>query len=151
MELVKRLPTLRDPERLVYYKPDAGGRLVMGGYEEKTLPFGDMGIPGAFVRQLLPDNLERFAPLAELAAQVTPILNEVVIRQVINGPIPYSADGDFVMGWAPGFRNLMMATGFLYGIAAGGGAGEMIAEWIVNGAPSLNLWPLDVRLSLIHI
>ena len=145
VELVKRLPTLRDPERLVYYKPDAGGRLVMGGYEEKTLPFGDMGIPGAFVRQLLPDNLERFAPLAELAAQVTPILNEVGIRQVINGPIPYSADGDFVMGWAPGFRNLMMATGFLYGIAAGGGAGEMIAEWIVNGAPSLNLWPLDVR------
>jgi sarcosine dehydrogenase len=145
VELVKHLPTLRDPERLVYYKPDAGGRLVMGGYEERTLPFGDRGIPGAFVRQLLPDNMERFAPLAELAAQVTPILNEVGIRQVINGPIPYSADGDFVLGWAPGFRNLMMATGFLYGIAAGGGAGEMIAEWIVKGAPSLNLWPLDVR------
>lgn len=145
IELVKRLPTLRDPERLVYYKPDAGGRLVLGGYEDNTLPFGNKGIPGDFVRQLLPDNMDRFAPLAELAAQVTPILNEVGIRQVINGPIPYSADGDFVLGWQPGFKNLMMATGFLYGIAAGGGAGEMIAEWIVKGAPSLNLWPLDVR------
>lgn len=145
VDLVKGLPTLRDPERLVYYKPDAGGRLVVGGYEEHTLPFGDRGIPGDFVRQLLPDNMDRFAPLAELAAQVTPVLNEVGIRTVINGPIPYSADGDFVMGWAPGFRNLMMATGFLYGIAAGGGAGEMIAEWIVKGQPSLNLWPLDVR------
>lgn len=145
VDLVKGLPTLRDPERLVYYKPDAGGRLVVGGYEDRTLPFGDKGIPGDFVRQLLPDNMERFGPLAELAAKVTPVLNEVGIRTVINGPIPYSADGDFVMGWAPGFRNLMMATGFLYGIAAGGGAGEMIAEWIVKGQPSLNLWPLDVR------
>ncbi len=145
VELVKTLPTLRDPERLVYYKPDAGGRLVIGGYEEETLPFGDRGIPGDFVRQLLPDNMERFAPLAELAARVTPVLNEVGIRSVINGPIPYSADGDFVMGWAPGFRNLMMATGFLYGIAAGGGAGEMIAEWVIKGQPPINLWPLDVR------
>jgi 4-methylaminobutanoate oxidase (formaldehyde-forming) len=76
---------------------------------------------------------------------VTPVVNEVGIRQVINGPIPYSADGDFVMGWQPNYKNLMMATGFLYGIAAGGGAGEMIAEWIVDGQPSLDLWPLDVR------
>ncbi|GAA6150206.1 FAD-dependent oxidoreductase [Pseudooceanicola nitratireducens] len=144
-ESVKGLPTLRDPERLVYYKPDAGGRLVIGGYEEGTLPFGDNGIPGEFVRQLLPDNLDRFGPLAELAAEVTPVINEVGIRTVINGPIPYSADGDFVLGWQPGFDNLMMATGFLYGIAAGGGAGEMIAEWILEGRPSLDLWPLDVR------
>lgn len=144
-ERVRDLPTLRDPERLVYYKPDAGGRMVIGGYEDDTLPFGDHGIPGDFVRQLLPDNLDRFAPLAELAGIVTPIVNEVGIRTVINGPIPYSADGDFVMGWSPGLDNLMMATGFLYGIAAGGGAGEMIAEWIVEGRPSLDLWPLDCR------
>lgn len=144
-DLVKTLPTLRDPERLVYYKPDAGGRLVIGGYEDDTLPFGERGIPGEFVRQLLPDNLDRFAPLAELAGAVTPIVNEVGIRQVINGPIPYSADGDFVMGWAPELKNLMLSTGFLYGIAAGGGAGEMIAEWILEGRPSLDLWPLDVR------
>ena len=142
---IGHFPTLRDPERLVYYKPDVGGRLVIGGYEEGTLPFGDDGIPGRFVRQLLPENLDRFLPLAELAGQVTPVVNEVGIRQVINGPIPYSADGDFVMGWQPGFDNLMMATGFLYGIAAGGGAGEMIAEWVVDGRPSLDLWPLDVR------
>ncbi|MFK7995958.1 MAG: FAD-dependent oxidoreductase [Granulosicoccus sp.] len=144
-ELVGRLPQLRDPERLVYYKPDAGGRLVIGGYEEGTVPFGDKGIPGEFARQLLPDNLDRFAPLAELAQKVTPVVGEVGIRSVINGPIPYSADGDFVMGWMPGLDNLMLATGFLYGIAAGGGAGEMIAQWVVEGQPPLDLWPLDVR------
>ncbi len=147
---VGHYPTLRDPERLVYYKPDVGGRLVIGGYEDDTLPFGDQGIPGEFVRQLLPENLDRFLPLAELAGQVTPVVNQVGIRQVINGPIPYSADGDFVMGWQPGFDNLMLATGFLYGIAAGGGAGEMIAEWVLEGRPSLDLWPLDVRRFGVH-
>ncbi len=144
------LPTLRDPERLVYYKPDVGGRLVIGGYEANTLPFGNPKIPGQFIRQLLPENIDRFLPLAKLAGQVTPVVNEVGIRQFINGPIPYSADGDFIMGWQPGFENLMLATGFLYGIAAGGGAGEMIAEWIVEGAPSLDLWPLDVRRFAPH-
>lgn len=139
------LPTLRDPDRLVYYKPDAGGRLVIGGYEDDTPAFGENGIPGDFVRQLLPDNLDRFAPLAKLAAITTPIVNEVGIRQVINGPIPYSADGDFVMGPVPGLANLMLATGFLYGIAAGGGAGAMIAEWLTEGRPGLDLWPLDNR------
>lgn len=139
------LPTLRDPDRLVYYKPEAGGRLLIGGYEDDTHPFGERGIPGAFVRQLLPENLDRFEPLAANAAKVTPIVNEVGIRTVINGPIPYSADGDFVLGPVPGLQNLMLATGFLYGIAAGGGAGEMIAEWIVEGRPSLDLWPLDNR------
>ncbi len=139
------LPTLRDPDRLVYYKPDAGGRLVIGGYENNTLAFGKDGIPGEFSRQLLTENLDRFEPLAAYAAEVTPIVNEVGIRQVINGPIPYSADGDFVMGPAPELSNLMLATGFLYGIAAGGGAGEMIAEWLLEGRPSLDLWPLDVR------
>lgn len=149
-ERVATLPTLRDPERLVYYKPDAGGRMVIGGYEDNTLPFGDTGIPGDFVRQLLPDNMERFAPLADMAARVTPVVNDVGVRQVINGPIPYSADGDFVMGWAPELNNLMLSTGFLYGIAAGGGAGEMIAEWILEGRPSLDLWPLDVRRFSAH-
>lgn len=144
-QLVSSLPQLRDPERLVYYKPDAGGRLVIGGYEEGTVPFGDNGIPGEFARQLLPDNMDRFAPLAEMAAKVTPVVADVGVRTVINGPIPYSADGDFVMGWVPGLDNLMLATGFLYGIAAGGGAGEMIAHWVIDGQPPMDLWPLDVR------
>ncbi|MGO1119915.1 GcvT family protein [Rhodovibrionaceae bacterium A322] len=144
------LPTLRDPDRLVYYKQDAGGRLVIGGYEDDTLPFGDRGIPGEFTRQLLPENFDRFEPLARHAGEVTPVVNEVGIRQMINGPIPYSADGDFVMGPSADYKNLFVATGFLYGIAAGGGAGEMMAEWILNGEPSLDLWPLDNRRFGFH-
>ncbi|MGF1591622.1 MAG: FAD-dependent oxidoreductase, partial [Kiloniellaceae bacterium] len=150
-DMPANLPTLRDPDRLVYYKPDAGGRLVIGGYEDNTLPFGERGIPGEFARQLLPENFDRFEPLAAYAGQVTPVVNTVGVRQLINGPIPYSADGDFVMGKAPELDNLFVATGFLYGIAAGGGAGAIMAEWILDGRPSLDLWPLDIRrFSFLH-
>ncbi|WP_193369021.1 GcvT family protein [Pelagibius marinus] len=149
-DMPKGLPTLRDPDRLVYYKPDAGGRLVIGGYEDDTVPFGDHGIPGEFARQLLPENFDRFEPLATYAGQVTPVVNTVGVRQLINGPIPYSADGDFVMGKAPELDNLFVATGFLYGIAAGGGAGAIMAEWILEGRPSLDLWPLDIRRFSYH-
>jgi sarcosine dehydrogenase len=140
----KDMPTMRDPDRLVYYKPEPNG-MVIGGYEPNTQPFGNDDIPAGFGRELLDSNLDRFGQLAELAAEITPFINEVGIKEVINGPIPYSADGDFVMGKVPELDNYYVASGFLYGIAAGGGAGRMMAEWILNESPSLDLWPLDVR------
>jgi len=148
-DMPKGMPTMRDPDLLVYYKPDAG-RLVMGGYEPDTKGFGETGIPHEFGRELLPSNFERFEQLATLGAERTPVLNEVGIRELINGPIPYSADADFIMGKVPELDNYFVASGFLYGIAAGGGAGRMMAEWIVDGRPSLDLWPLDVRRFAAH-
>ncbi len=145
----KRMPTLRDPDHLVYYKPEVRG-LVVGGYEPDTIPFAPDGIPVHFAQELLPGNFERFERLAQLAGKRTPIVNRVGVRQLVNGPIPYSADGDFVMGKAPELDNAFVAAGFLYGIAAGGGAGRMMAEWIIDGAPSLNLWPLDIRRFSFH-
>lgn len=147
-ELAK-LPTMRDPDLLVYYKPDGPGLLV-GGYEPDTLPFGHDGVPTPFQRQLLEPNHDRFAQLAELASRRTPVLDRAGIRSLINGPIPYSADADFVMGRVPELDNYFVATGFLYGIAAGGGAGQMMAEWMLEGRPSLDLWPLDVRRFSFH-
>ena len=78
------------------------------------------------------------------------MIEQAGIRTMINGPIPYSADADFVMGKVPELDNYYVATGFLYGIAAGGGAGKMMAEWILEGRPSLDLWPLDVRRFAFH-
>ena len=78
------------------------------------------------------------------------MIEQAGIRTMINGPIPYSADADFVMGKVPELDNYFVATGFLYGIAAGGGAGKMMAEWILEGRPSLDLWPLDVRRFAFH-
>src|SRR3546814_17603837 len=82
------LPTLRDPDRLVYYKPDAGGRLVIGGYEDDTVPFGERGIPGDFARQLLPENSDRFVPLARLAGDVTQEVHRECERPLHKGPYP---------------------------------------------------------------
>ncbi|MFQ5806453.1 MAG: FAD-dependent oxidoreductase, partial [Phycisphaerae bacterium] len=143
-DLPRDMPTMRDPDQLVYYKADIDG-LAVGGYEPNTIPFGEKGIRKDFAQKLLPGDFDRFEQLAVRAAKRTPILNEVGIRDLINGPIPYSTDGDFVMGKAPELDNYYVASGFLYGIAAAGGAGQMMAEWIINGAPSLDLWPLDVR------
>ncbi len=148
-DMPKDMPTLRDPDLLVYYKPEVRG-IAVGGYEPDTLGFAPSGIPESFARELLPGNFDRFEQLAVLAAKRTPILEKVGVRQLINGPIPYSADSDFIMGKVPELDNCYVAAGFLYGIAAGGGAGRMMAEWIVEGEPSLDLWPLDVRRFAFH-
>ena len=148
-DMPRNMPTLRDPDLLVYYKPEVRG-IAVGGYEPDTRPFGERGIPRGFAQELLPGNFDRFEQLAVLAAKRTPILEKVGVRQLINGPIPYSADSDFIMGKAPELDNVYVAAGFLYGIAAGGGAGRMMAEWIVEGEPSLDLWPLDVRRFAFH-
>jgi len=149
-----KMPTMRDPDHLVYYKPDGPG-LLIGGYEPDTIAFGtgqgdDGGIPSPFQRQLFEPNYDRFAQLAELGAKRTPCLETAGIRTLLNGPIPYSSDADFVMGRVPELDNYFVATGFLYGIAAGGGAGKMMAEWMLEGRPSLDLWPLDVRRFSFH-
>ena len=149
-----KMPTMRDPDHLVYYKPDGPG-LLIGGYEPDTIAFGtgqgdDGGIPSPFQRQLFEPNYDRFAQLAELGAKRTPCLETAGIRKLLNGPIPYSSDADFVMGRVPELDNYFVATGFLYGIAAGGGAGKMMAEWMLEGRPSLDLWPLDVRRFSFH-
>lgn len=146
---IGKMPTMRDPDHLVYFKPDGPGLLV-GGYEHDTTAFGEDGIPNPFQRKLFEPNFDRFAQLAEKATMRIPVLEKAGIRSLINGAIPYSADADFVMGRTPELDNFFVATGFLYGIAAGGGAGKMIAEWILDGRPSLDLWPLDVRRFSFH-
>jgi 4-methylaminobutanoate oxidase (formaldehyde-forming) len=74
-----------------------------------------------------------------------PLLNEIGIQTVINGAIPVSADGEPIMGLAPEYENLYVACGFTAGIAASGGAGEAMANWIVDGDPGMDLWQFDVR------
>jgi 4-methylaminobutanoate oxidase (formaldehyde-forming) len=138
------LPTLRDPDRLFYLKPEVGG-IAVGGWEANTVPFGADGIPPGFGRELLASNYDRFEPIALLAAERIPVLGEVGVRNLINGPIPVSPDGEPIMGLAPELDNFFVAAGFTAGIAACGGAGKAMAEWIVAGEPSVDLWAFDVR------
>ena len=138
------LPTMRDPDHLIYVKPEVRG-LAIGGWEPDTIAWGEAGIPADFGPELLPSNFDRFEQLAEAAGMRRPAVNETGVRELVNGPIPWSADGDFFFGLAPELDNFYVCSGFSYGIAAGGGAGRMMAEWITDGAPSVDLFGLDIR------
>jgi sarcosine dehydrogenase len=139
------LPTLRDPDRLTYWKEEVGG-LVMGGYEPNPKPWAVDGLPDRFEFQLLEDDLDHFEPLLELAAGRVPAMQSAGIKQFINGPESFTPDGNFILGEAPEVRGIFVGTGFnAFGIAAGGGAGMALAEWVAKGAPPFDLWPVDIR------
>ncbi|MGX0876528.1 sarcosine dehydrogenase [Roseovarius sp. MBR-154] len=139
------LPTLRDPDRLTYYKEEVGG-LVMGGYEPNGIPWAQDGIPDPFDFQLLPSDFDHFEQLMELALPRVPKLESVGVKQLINGPESFTPDGNFILGEAPEMANVFIGAGFnAFGIAAGGGAGMALAEWVATGAPPYDLWPVDIR------
>ena len=140
------LPTLRDPDRLCYFKEEVGG-LAMGGYELDPLPWTPQeGIPRDFHFQLLEGDWNQFEGLFLQAAGRVHALENAGIRQLINGPEAFTPDGSFILGESPEVRGFFVGAGFnAYGIAANGGAGRALAEWIVGGEPSMDLWPVDIR------
>lgn len=139
------LPTLRDPDRLTYYKEEVGG-LVMGGYENNPIPWAQNGIPKGFHYSLLDSNYDHFEPLMELALGRVPALENAGIKTLTNGPESFTPDGNFILGEAPELRNFFVGAGFnAFGIAAGGGAGMALAEWVKNAAPPFDLWAADIR------
>jgi sarcosine dehydrogenase len=141
----RTLPTLRDPDRLTYYKEEVGG-LVMGGYEPNPLPWAVDGIPHPFHFQLLASDWDHFAPTMELAIGRVPHLAHAGIRQLVNGPESFTPDGNFILGESPEVRNVFIGAGFnAFGIAAGGGAGQALAEWVYHGHPPYDLWVVDIR------
>ena len=144
-EVPRNLPTLRDPDRLTYYKEEVGG-LVMGGYEPNPVAWATGGIPRPFQFQLLESDWDHFAPTMELAIGRVPLLANAGLRTLINGPESFTPDGNFILGEAPELRNFFVGAGFnAFGIAAGGGAGQALAEWVYHGAPPYDLWVVDIR------
>jgi 4-methylaminobutanoate oxidase (formaldehyde-forming) len=137
-----KLPTLRDPDLNFYLKPEVGG-FAVGGWEMGTPAFHPNGVPFEFAQELLPPNMERFEEIALATAERIPKFGELGLKQLINGPIPVSPDGEPIMGQIS--ENVFVACGFTSGIAAAGGAGRAMAEWIVQGYPEMDLWPFDLR------
>ncbi len=139
------LPTLRDPDRLTYYKEEVGG-LVMGGYELNPIPWAIDGIPPGFHYTLLDSNFDHFEQLMELSFGRLPALESAGIKDLVNGPESFTPDGNFILGEAPELKNFFVGTGFnAFGIASGGGAGMALAEWVDKGEPPYDLWPVDIR------
>ncbi len=139
------LPTLRDPDRLTYYKEEVGG-LVMGGYEPNPVAWAEDGIPDGFHYTLLDSDFDHFEPIMELSLGRVPALETAGIKQLINGPESFTPDGNFILGEAPELSNFYIGAGFnAFGIASGGGAGMALAEWVHKGEPPYDLWPVDIR------
>ena len=139
------LPTLRDPDKLTYWKEEVGG-LVMGGYEQNPIAWDSKPIPKDFIFQLLPENFDHFEQLMLQAVERVPALENAGIRKLMNGPESFTPDGNFILGEAPEVKNYFVGAGFnAFGIAAAGGAGKALAEWILAGEPPMDLWVVDIR------
>jgi glycine cleavage system aminomethyltransferase T/glycine/D-amino acid oxidase-like deaminating enzyme len=142
------LPTLRDPDLLVYWRQEGDG-LLMGGYERNPEPWSTSAqaydaIPPDFNGRLLPEAWERFEEIAENATVRVPRMNEVGLKTMINGPEAFTPDNEFCLGETE-VAGFFVAAGFCaHGIAGAGGIGKMMAEWIVEGEPSLDLWHMDI-------
>jgi 4-methylaminobutanoate oxidase (formaldehyde-forming) len=139
------MPVMRDPDGYIYFKEEVGG-VVMGGFEPDAKPWGMDGIPHPFEFQLLPDDWDQFAILMEKALERVPALETAEVKTFLNGPESFTPDNNFLLGAAPECAGVYVAAGFnSMGIASAGGAGKALAEWIVAGEPTRDLWPVDIR------
>ena len=138
------MPTMRDPSLLVYFRPESGG-LIMGGYERHCAPWSLDGIPPDFNGKLLEEDWPRFEELMENAIVRVPTLADMGVVKLINGPEAFTPDGEFILGPSD-VRGFWVAAGFCaHGLAGAGGMGQLVAEWIVEGTPSLDVWHMDSR------
>jgi len=140
----EKLPLLRDPDTSWYLRQERTG-LLLGPYEWTATPHWLDRIPDDFANQLWPDDLERLETYIDDAIKRVPILGKGGVQRVINGPIPYSPDGNPYIGPAHGLPNFYQCCCFSFGIAQAGGAGKSVAEWIVHGEPEWDFWVFDPR------
>src|SRR5437867_1338853 len=143
-DLSLELPTMRDPSLLVYFRGESGG-LVMGGYERSPAPWSLDGIPPDFNGRLLQEDWPRFEELMENAVVRVPSLADMEVVRLINGPEAFTPDGEFILGPSD-VSGFWVAAGFCaHGLAGAGGMGRLVAEWIAEGVPSLDVWEMDSR------
>jgi glycine cleavage system aminomethyltransferase T/glycine/D-amino acid oxidase-like deaminating enzyme len=138
------LPTLRDPDNLVYFRTEVGG-LVMGGYERGPKPWAIDGVPDDFEAKLLPSDLERMEEVFANGARRVPAIETAQVKMFFNGPEAFTPDADFLLGESDVRGFWIAAGGCAHGLAGAGGIGKTMGEWIVDGRPEWDVWPLDLR------
>jgi 4-methylaminobutanoate oxidase (formaldehyde-forming) len=148
-EAGRHLPTLRDPDLLVYFREEGAG-LVMGGYERHSAPWAldehrlDRIAPD-FNGRLLEEDWPRFEEVASNSSKRVPAMEDVRVTRLINGPEAFTPDNEFCLGESE-VRGLFVAAGFCaHGLAGAGGIGKVMAEWILAGEPALDVWEMDIR------
>ncbi|TAL07358.1 MAG: FAD-dependent oxidoreductase, partial [Chloroflexota bacterium] len=144
-ELTRDLPVLRSPDDTAYFREETG-KLMVGFFEPGAKPWATRGIPddAAFVR--LPEDWNHLSPYIEMAARRVPRLRDLGIQLFFNGPESFTPDDRYILGEAPGLDGYFVAAGFnSVGFQSGGGAGRVVADWIVDGHSPMDLWGVDVR------
>ncbi len=144
----KSLPVLRVPDECAYYKEDAG-KLLLGAFEPVSKPWGGAGIPDDFCFDQLPEDFDHFEPILEQAINRFPPLAEAGIQTFFNGPESFTHDDRYHLGEAPELKGFYVAAGFnSIGIQSAGGAGMVLAQWMQDGAPPVDLWDVDIRRNM---
>ncbi len=143
--LTPGLPVLRDADACSYFKEDAG-KLLVGWFEPRAKPWGGQGIPESFAFEQLPEDLAHIEPLFAAAMRRVPALETAGVQVFFNGPESFTPDDRYLLGETPEVRGLYVAAGFnSIGIQSAGGAGKVLADWIVDGHPPFDLWDVDIR------
>lgn len=142
------LPILEDPDRYAYYREETGGLLV-GLFEPVSAPWSLDGVPSDFSFGEIPSNWDRLAPFLEVAMEIIPVLENVGVRKLFTGPESFTPDNGFLIGEAPELANFFVAAGMnSLGILTGGGVGSIVANWIADGVPPVDVTDVDIaRLS----
>ena len=139
------LPLGRDPDLCIYFRGEGNG-IMLGAFQKFTKPWLVDKIPADFSFKLLEPDWEKYEePLAAGRWRI-PALEKCGFEKFVNGPESFTPDNNWLMGETPELRNLFVMTGFnSIGIASSGGAGKYLAEWMIEGQPTMDLWSVDVR------
>ena len=138
-----RLPAGIDYEGNIYFRQEQQG-MLLGTYEPKATPWKISGTPNDFGHDLLPPDLDRISDRLKMSFERIPALAEAGIKDVINGPFTFGPDGNPMIGPVPGMKNYWVAVGVMAGFCQGGGVGLSMAEWMIEGEPSIDVWAMDV-------
>lgn len=138
-----RLPAGIDYEANIYFRQERQG-MLLGTYEPKSTPWKVDGTPWDFGHELLPPDLDRIADRLEMSFDRIPAIGEAGIKDMINGPFTFGPDGNPMIGPVPGMKNYWVAVGVMAGFCQGGGVGLTMAEWMIDGEPSIDVWAMDV-------
>jgi heterotetrameric sarcosine oxidase gamma subunit len=140
-----KLPILRDPGRSAYIREEAG-KIMVGIFEPVAKPWNVEQVPQDFTFGEIPPDWERMQPHLERAIERVPILAETGIKVLFCGPESFTPDHNYLMGEAPNVRGFFVAAGFnSLGILSGGGAGFVMAHWIVHGHAPMDVWSVNIR------
>jgi len=144
-EVKGHLPTLGDHDAHLYLRDDVGGLLV-GSFEPNARAIGLNQLPKDFAFDLLAEDWDHFEPMLKNGIHRVPALEQAEARMLLNGPESFTPDGRFLLGESPELRGFFLGCGMnSAGMASSGGAGRWLAEWIISGEPTLDLWPVDIR------